>query len=77
MHSVKCDGGMLKKIGIGSNSPLYPSRKQSLTQTVLSNGSQWNNLLGNFPSRVLVINPNETKLLENPRAMENKKGALY
>lgn len=27
----------------------------------------------NFPSRVLVINPNETKLLENLRAMENKK----
>lgn len=30
----------------------------------------------NFPSRVLLINPNETTLLENPRAMENKKGAL-
>lgn len=29
----------------------------------------------NFPSRVLVINPNETKLLESPRAMENQKGA--
>ena len=30
----------------------------------------------NFPSRVLVINPNETTLLESPRAVENKKGAL-
>lgn len=30
----------------------------------------------NFPSRVLLINPNETTLLGNPRAMENKKGAL-
>lgn len=29
-----------------------------------------------FPSGEPVINPNETTLLENPRAMENKKGAL-